>query len=336
MITILTFFLKKVVRIFDQFLGLTLWVFGLGIAAWYPMRWWPGDRLTPVQLLNYIMPWLLVALIPALVIAALTRRRWLAALLVIPILLIVYSYAPLFLPRSTSPVLAESNRIKVMSYNILSRNDDLQEVANIIRQEQPDLLLLQEVYGSTGFELKEALSDLYDQKQFHYTMDPIYGQGIVSRFPLTPLGTSYNQGRTQKAILHTPQADILVWNTHFKQPRYWTAQHRQASNLVKALDSVDQPIIVGGDFNTTEQSQVYSMINRHLKNAHWQAGWGLGFSYPADHLAVKGIAVPMPGPLVRIDHIFHSDHFLTRSAETLPYSGGSDHLPVVSELSLIR
>jgi endonuclease/exonuclease/phosphatase (EEP) superfamily protein YafD len=40
--------------------------------------------------------------------------------------------------------------------------------------------------------------------------------------------------------------------------------------------------------------------------------------------------------MVRIDHIFYSDHFFAHTAGTLPTSGGSDHLPVVAELSLVR
>ena len=98
---------------------------------------------------------------------------------------------------------------------------------------------------------------------------------------------------------------------------------------------VEGPLIVGGDFNTTDQSELYRLINRHLDNAHWEAGWGFGFSFPAESSSIYG--VPIPGSVVRIDHIFYSgEHFLARHALTLSDSGGSDHLPVVATLFLTQ
>jgi endonuclease/exonuclease/phosphatase family metal-dependent hydrolase len=87
---------------------------------------------------------------------------------------------------------------------------------------------------------------------------------------------------------------------------------------------------VGGDFNTTDQSEGYHLLAQHLKNAHWEAGWGFGFSFPANQPRFKRI--PILTPVVRIDHIFYSSHFLAHSATTLSDSGGSDHLPVIAEL----
>ncbi|MCB0212133.1 MAG: endonuclease/exonuclease/phosphatase family protein [Anaerolineae bacterium] len=337
MISLFIRFLKKIFQLVNYLIGAALWLFGIGLMVWYPMRWWPGDRFTPVQLLNYFMPWLLLALLPALVVAALSRRRWLVLMLIMPTALIMYSYAPLFLPRSTTPALAHSGRIKVMSYNVWGRNRNIDDMADIIRQEQPDVLFLQEIYGSKAKSLRKELQNLYpDQKRYYYTMDEAYGQGIISRYPLTPLGTSFDQGRAQKAIMHTPDGDIQVWNIHLKQPRYWSLHYRQVVNLVQKLADIDQPLIIGGDFNTTEQSEVYKMIDHYLDNAHWEAGWGFGFSYPATSPAVKGVTIPVPTSMLRIDHIFHNDHFFTYSAKTLSNSGGSDHYPVVSELSLIR
>jgi endonuclease/exonuclease/phosphatase (EEP) superfamily protein YafD len=75
------------------------------------------------------------------------------------------------------------------------------------------------------------------------------------------------------------------------------------------------------------------MIDQYLDNAHWEAGWGFGFSFPSSDRPLRGrFQIPS---LVRIDHIFYSDHFYVLNARTLPTAGGSDHLPVVAELSLV-
>ncbi|MCB0193531.1 MAG: endonuclease/exonuclease/phosphatase family protein [Anaerolineae bacterium] len=337
MISLLIHLLKKIIQLINYSIAALLWLFGMGLMVWYPLRWWPGDRFTPIQLLNYFTPWLLVALLPALIFAALSKRRWLMLMLIMPTFIIMYNYAPLFLPRATSPALAHSGRIKVMSYNIWGYNRNTDDIADIIHREQPDILFLQEIYGSKAIVLKQKLQDLYPgQDRYYSTMDDESGQGIISRYPLTPLGISYTQGRAQKAIIHTPDGDIHVWNVHLKQPRDWVTQHRQVINLVQDVAHVDQPLIVGGDFNTTEQSEVYKMIDQYLDNTHWEAGWGFGFSFPAEKPIIKGVKVPVTTPMLRIDHIFHNNLLFTHSAKTLSDSGGSDHYPVVSELSVIQ
>ena len=101
----------------------SLWLFGLGLLTWFPMRWWPGDSLRPVQMLNYFMPWLLVGLLPASITALIARRKWLSVLLALPALLIMISIAPLFLPR---PNLALANQapLKIMSFKYLGAQSE--------------------------------------------------------------------------------------------------------------------------------------------------------------------------------------------------------------------
>jgi len=102
--------------------------------------------------------------------------------------------------------------------------------------------------------------------------------------------------------------------------------------LAKDIETTDYPLIVLGDFNATDQSTTYKTINRYLHNAHWDAGWGFGFTFPAPpHVPPEW---PFEtGVIYRIDHIFYSDHFTAHDAQTLTTSAGSDHLPVTAILS---
>jgi endonuclease/exonuclease/phosphatase (EEP) superfamily protein YafD len=324
--------LIQLLKVAINFFWLGLWLFGLGLLLWYPMRWQPGDRFFPVQLLNYMMPWLLVGLIPGLTMAGLARRRRLAVALAIPTLLISFHLAPLFLPRPHL-ALANTTSIKVISFNMWGRNHNIEAIAELIHQEQPDLVLLQEFNWTTYKQLKARLNELYPD-QWHIQPESSLRQGIISRFPLTPLPGSYDQGRIQKAIIHTPAGPIMVWNAHPYQPYYWSDHYDQITNLVEAMTEIKMPFILAGDFNTTDQSETYRLINRQLANAHWESGWGFGFSFPSSAAKIyKGY--PMPFPLVRIDHIFYSSHFDAKSAGTLDTFVGSDHFPIVAELSLI-
>ncbi|MBE7467571.1 MAG: hypothetical protein DPW09_35635 [Anaerolineae bacterium] len=322
-------FLKLCWRIACWFFWLSWGIFGLGVIMWYTLRWWPGDRFLPVRLINYFMPWLLVGLLPGLTLAGLARRKWVALTLAVPTLIIGLTFAPLFLPRPAE-VLAANIPLKIMSYNVWYHNQQVAEVARLVRQEQPDLLLLQELTPAMAQALTTQLTDLYPDGRLYWAYEPEVLQGIISRFPLTPVELAYDKGRTQKVIAETPVGPIAVWNVHPNTPHPWARQYQQITGLVEDIAATPGPLIVGGDFNTTDQSEAYQLVGQYLNNAHWEAGWGFGFSFPAHRPRFR--EVPIVTPVIRIDHIFYSPHFSAHSARTLEDSGGSDHLPVVAEL----
>ena len=129
--------------------------------------------------------------------------------------------------------------------------------------------------------------------------------------------------------LESPCGPITLINIHAYKYK-WLRRHKQMTALLKEdIATEKDPVILGGDFNTSDQSQTYRLVNKYLNNAHWEAGCGFGFTFPSSSSRLKRkYSVP---PLIRIDHIFYSSHFIPRSARTLRESGGSDHLPVVAE-----
>lgn len=327
-------FFKRIWQATSNLIWFGLWTFALGLLLWYPLRWWPGDSFWPVRFTNYFMPWLLLGLIPGFGLAIAAGRRRLAAALALPTLLITLTFAPLFLPQPRT-ALAGQESFKVMSYNIWGWNHEPEAMIKLIKQEQPDILLLQEVPPRLGRLLSSQLTDLYPDAKLHLVYKADIGQAILSRYPLTEVEESYRKGRILKVLADTPAGQIAVWDAHPFDPLPWRPQYRQISALVEDIAATHQPLILAGDFNTTDQSQTYRMINQYLHNAHWEAGWGFGFSFPStEHRLLHG-KLPLPA-LVRIDHIFYSDHFFARSARTLSEAGGSDHFPVVAELSRVN
>jgi len=331
-INLIIYLLKNLLKLIRHLFWLGLWVFGLAILLWLPLRWWPGDRLRPVQMLNYFMPWLLVALTPALIMAATARRLKLMMVLAISTLAIALNFAPLFLPR-LDVALAGNTSLQVMSYNLLYRNQNLTDALAIIRQEQPDILLLQEVTPEIA-KTFQTLHDIYPDGPAHYAYDPPSGQATISRYPILQVEIAREKGRILKVQVDTPGGLINVWNVHPNTPHNWPRHYHQLTALAGDIAGVEGPLIVGGDFNTTYHSEVYRLINRQLSNAQWDAGWGFGFTFPANTPRIR--AVPILTPVIRIDHIFHNDYFFAQRAETLASAGGSDHLPIVAEFSLVK
>ena len=309
------------------------WLVGLLALAWTGLHWLTGDQFWPVRLVNYVMPWLLLGLAPGLALAALGRHKALTAMLAVPTLFVAISFAPLFLPPATT-VLAGGTSFKVMSYNLLYVNHDVAAISRVIRQEQPDILLMQEATLFHARTLPAALADLYPDQSLYAVYASEIGQIIISRYPITTEAINL-KARIQKVSLETPAGPVKVWNVHARTPAQWRQQYQHLSAMATEVAQVKGPLIVGGDFNTTDQSEIYRLINQRLDNAHWEAGWGFGFSFPAGPNNIYG--VPIPGTVVRIDHIFYSgDLFLARQARTLAESGGSDHLPVVVTLFLTQ
>jgi endonuclease/exonuclease/phosphatase (EEP) superfamily protein YafD len=275
----------------------------------------------------------LVGLLPGLALAGLARRKWVTLALAAPTLIIGLTFAPLFLPRPAG-ALAANTTFKVMSYNVLARNKQVTEVARLIWREQPDILLLQELTPIMAQALTKQLADLYPEGQLYLAYEPGAYQGIISRYPLTRVELAYDKGRTQKVTAETPVGPIAVWNVHPNTPLPWSRQYRQITALAEDIADVTGPLIVGGDFNTTDQSEAYRLVGQYLHNAHWEAGWGFGFSFPAHSPRFSDVTVITP--VIRIDHIFYSDHFYPHTARTLNESGGSDHLPVTARLLLAQ
>jgi len=307
-----------------------VWAFGLGLILVGGLRWSFGDQLFPVRLCNYLMPWLLMGLLAVISISLLTNRHHLTLLLVAPTLFMLITYAPLFLPGHEKS--HDGFQLKVMSYNIWRENSNIPGIAEVIRNQKPDLILLQEIHSDKLRTLITELDDLYLNEPY-VTFEERKLQAMISHFPLQRVDAGHGKGRTQKAIVSTIKGPITVLNVHPYRNSGWQRRHKQMITLIAEHIAGDSnPLILGGDFNTTDQSQTFRLFGPILKNAHWQAGWGFGFTYPTS--AVKFLRkFPLP-PLVRIDHIFHSNHFITQKASTLSDSGGSDHFPIIAELIL--
>jgi len=309
-----------------------LWIFGLGLLFCYFIRYLQGDHLFPVRINNYLMPWMLAVLVPGLIAAGLANHRWLAVTLLAPTIFICLTYAPLLLPCLRTEH-NDLTQLKVMSYNVWRKNKNMSVAAEVIRKEQPDILLLQELQLARVENLFDALVNLYPDSKLHFAYHKKMLQAVISRYPLTQMVALPEKGQAQKVLIKTPHGPITVFNIHPSRRKNWLRRHRQISALLaEDIATIVGPIILGGDFNTNDQTQTYRLVTQYLRNAHWEAGCGFGFTYPAPKKIVKR-GVPIP-PLVRIDHIFYSDSFVPKRARTLKESGGSDHLPVVAEFFL--
>ncbi|APG26930.1 hypothetical protein A7E78_03220 [Syntrophotalea acetylenivorans] len=313
-------------------LWLAWWVLGLLLLAGLILRWWTGDQLFLARYTGYLMPWLLLALLPGALWAGLIQYRWLTALLLLSAVIIVVNYAPLFWSRSGSfdPGVMD---LKVLSYNTWSKNLDTGRIAGVIKGQRPDILLLQEVKPAVFERLASQLQDLYDGHKVYFSYEPQLLLAVASRYPANSSTVLKGKGRVQKVVLNSPSGQITVFNVHMLRRGGWLSRYRKVATLLQE-DIIQEtgPVILAGDFNTTDQAETYKHISEVLKNAHWESGFGFGFSFPSSVIKVFGL-VSVPS-LIRIDHIFFNNHFISIKAGTIKDSGGSDHFPVMAVLGL--
>jgi endonuclease/exonuclease/phosphatase family metal-dependent hydrolase len=103
-----------------------------------------------------------------------------------------------------------------------------------------------------------------------------------------------------------------------------------AAAVAEMAEEDGGPLVVMGDFNTTDQTENYGLVADKLTDVHWSVGRGFGFTFP--DLRRYGADSPVVGPVVRIDHIFVSEHLTPQETHVIPSGHGSDHRPVVATL----
>jgi vancomycin resistance protein VanJ len=312
-------------------------VFTLILTAWLLFRLYPGDRWLFVRLGSYFAPWLFLALSPALVIAVIGKRRWLTGLIILLALVIGMNYIVLLTPRlSRAQAHAGTNQLRVMTYNVHYSNRDAAAIAHLIEIEDPDIIALQEVTPDLAKLLYPKVAAEYP---YYLTGNGAsFEKAIVSRYPLTALSQSPETWGGLPARVETPNGPVVVWNLHpppaVKQSG-WQAQQHTLSAIAQEIENEPRPLIVLGDFNTTDQAENYRLIANHLTDVHWAAGHGFGFTFPEPDVVTRmgyGQLIQKAGPVVRIDHIFVNKHFEPQETHVIPHGYGSDHRPVVATL----
>lgn len=328
--------MRELLLSFVHFLGRLIiaatWVFAVALVAWNLLRIYPGDRWLWVRLGNYFAPWLFMALAPALIVALLAGRPWLSRVVLLLAVIFVARYWPVLLPRP--PLIragTDASELRVMTFNVNHANRNASGIAELIRAASPDVIVMQELKGELAGPLQAELAPEYPYFQPETSMGlPL---GLLSRYPLRAQTASPAGRRTQRVSVETPQGTVVVWNVH-PPPAVsgpgWESQKAILTAVAREVEAETDPLIVLGDFNTTDQTENYRLIADHLTDVHWSVGRGFGFTFP--YLGRKGVDLPLLGPMVGIDHIFVSDHFTPQTIQVIPYGYGSDHLPVVATL----
>ena len=249
--------------------------------------------------------------------------------------------------------------LTVLVYNIHAGKDakgvdNLERVAEIIRNTRADVVLLQEVdKGTTRSGKVDQVARLTQLTGFNgafgKTLDyqgGDYGIAILSRWAITsdtlvrlPVkppqlrsGVSYEPRGALVVVTHTPVGPIRFINTHLDPSRADSFRVQEAETVLRlasaeglGIASVpDSPrsTFIGGDFNAEPESSVHRMVaGSGWTDAFQKCGKGSGLSYPDDK------------PVKRIDYLFMKGETICRDASVID-TQASDHRPVLFHLAV--
>lgn len=221
--------------------------------------------------------------------------------------------------------------VRVMVANVLQSNRHAADLTALVREAQPDLLLLVET-DAWWLEQLAGLEAAYPHA-IRCPLDNLYGIALFSRWPLHDAQVQYLV-ESDKPSVHTlvvlPDGCSLRFVGLHPAPPSPTENETSAerdAELVLVGRSVARdarPVIVAGDLNDVAWSHTTRRFRRLSGLLDPRRGRGMFSTYHA--AAPRWLRWPM-------DHLFHSSHFQLGHLRILgPF--GSDHLPVLGELWL--
>jgi endonuclease/exonuclease/phosphatase family metal-dependent hydrolase len=265
-----------------------------------------------------------------LIFAATGLRLWIALPLAEIALCVVLLQPGL---SSFKPVPKEEKTLVVMSYNVQKFRLGTENVMEVVRNADPDILFIQE-YRDSDKTPDSFRDELFPEGDFVLT----FQNAVFSKHPLRDEEWVEVDGNRsiQKITAEVGDTEVTICNVHFPVvvplTRYHMEQYGILGNaldkqrigrekLLKIVDDRTRPTIIAGDFNAAPHTMLVRMLQKKAQDSFLVCGAGLGNTFDSKL------------PIVRIDYVFVSDEFTVYSHEVLDKKA-SDHRPVVVRVSL--
>ncbi len=193
-------------------------LYGVSMAILLALDLAVGEQLALVGLFNTLLPTLLL---PAFIFAALSllRRRWGLALAQVPAIVAFIAYYGVFFIPHQPAVDPSARQLSVLTYNPHAEWAQYDPMVALIREANADVVALQELGPPAAKVFAEQLADIYPYQALHpQDADFIWGQGVLSRYPIvedTYVHTTFGQ---QRVVLEVDGQPVALYNMHPPPP----------------------------------------------------------------------------------------------------------------------
>jgi endonuclease/exonuclease/phosphatase (EEP) superfamily protein YafD len=265
--------------------------------------------------------WLLALAAFLLAVARRPRLAWIAAALcAVNLVLIV--------PLYFGPAIAGDRPVsRAMSLNVYFHNQDFERTLEVIRQEDPDFVLLLEVTPAWA-DAMGALNATYPHKHLQPRKDS-GGMALFSRVPIEDLEVRWLGESGPSVILARlvlPSGTLTLIGAHTpspKSPRNFTARNHGLTNLGELASSRAGAVMLLGDLNCTSWSPYFQDLLAVSGLLDSRRGFGVEASWP-------DLPLPMRIP---IDHCLTTPDVSIKGRK-IGANVGSDHRPLIVDFSI--
>lgn len=311
----------------------------VGISRFSPLLFWIAITLVSVIFGNALFPriamlfdWIATFQLQLVVVVWLVvlflfwkkqfQRAGVLMLLVLwPSCSLVSLYVPVAQPESGT------RAIRMLTFNVYCKSDSTEETLELIDSEAPEIVALMEFDLSWEKAFEGKLQD------YPYRLGPYRGNVIFSKLPIKDVGNSAKQAGNPlplPGLFSMFECDgqpiffMLVHATSPKSANAMAERNAQINGIQQFMRraSVFGHVVMAGDFNATTQSFALQTMLQKTGFRDSRQGFGLQHSWPTWFWPVS----------ICIDHCFVSKGVIVESRRTAS-NVGSDHLPVITELS---
>ena len=249
----------------------------------------------------------------------LKERTWIISNLLF-VVLIGIGFTKFYIPRFE----VTGNDFRICSMNVLSTNRDFQKALDVINEEDPAILVIQELSPPWVQQFK-ALDKKYPYQKLA-PQNGNFGLGIYSKFPMSNTEIKMLCDVEIPTIITDIEIDnktITVIGTHPTPPLLHGFYNRntQFRNLNKLVKEQKNPVILTGDLNCTSFSYSLNLLTDGANLKDTRLGFGLQPTWSSD--------IPLVN--IPIDHCFISEELKTANRR-VGNSTGSDHHPIIVDI----
>jgi endonuclease/exonuclease/phosphatase (EEP) superfamily protein YafD len=319
---------------------------------WYALLTFTHGRFALVSVANMFAFQIFLLLIPFALAGIFLRVRRIQIASLVALVLFAFMFGKFFIPKQ-KPVPSSPDVLKVMTYNMLVFTPDVSAVADVIREENADIVFMQETSFAMADYLQREMLDEYPY-QIHDPSNVPLGMSVISKHPFekndydlggswvgTPILLNINwNGREIHALnFHMRPTPLITVVDQEIIEKLSTSRERHAKKIDQFLNKYPAPAIVAGDANDVFLNDAYRiLVDAGLQDSWAEAGFGLGHTFPGNRspgtsrLHIGDLYIPEW--LVRIDYIFASQEWEVLSAHLANTDGYSDHRAIVAFLRL--
>ena len=221
------------------------------------------------------------------------------------------------------------NRLALLTTNVLQTSRSVNRLLEIIVEADPDLILTVEVDEWWTERLRGGLAARYTH-DICYPLSNTYGLALFSRLELVDPQVRFIFDDAIPSIKTGVRlrsgAVVDVYGVHPRPPSVLqdtTGRDVELVRIALEIKARNKPAIVLGDLNDVAWSPTTSIFMETGDLLDPRRGRGFYNTYPAR----------WPGFRYPLDYVFSTGHFKICSMQVLP-AFGSDHLPLIAELSL--